>query len=347
VKLAALVLALGGLLLAACSPQAPSSQPAPSLSSDTFTVTGAQAAEVALVVRFVDAFDGARLEEASALLTDDAAISDCDYVAHTVVLAQGREAVRAWLAQHFADHDRLTIARIFNMNPDPNSNRGVGVDFALRSSDTIARLGAPEGFVPDAEAKVGIDETGQKIRGFANGPFGADPGIALRTCTVPVRAHSPVPTSSPAAPPVGLFQSEGPVGTGPVGSKICVGLRLDDEAYRTGATEASWWQVGPTGCRTSVSGVIASPVKLVQVSLPATDALPARTGYRVELELPLVPAGTETVVFTIDTGAAAPGGGLRAYPGPGVSRSGVLLALVPALDVREPGTGPPPTPGSP
>jgi len=200
-----IALAAGVLLLAACSPVAPVSQlasqgspstspPPSSPSSVTFTVTGVQADKIALVVRFVTAFNAARLDDASALFAVDANISDCAYATDAVVQAQGRAAIRAWLVQRFADHDQLVIARIFNMNPD--SDRAVGVDFARRSSDTIARLGAPNGLVPELGAKIGFDASGQRIGVFANGPVGADPGIALRSCSVSGVTSPPVPTPS-------------------------------------------------------------------------------------------------------------------------------------------------------
>ena len=205
-----LSLAAGVLLLTGCSPVAPvsqlASQGSPSLpplrsqpstsSSVTFTVTGTQANKVALVVRFVIAFDAARLDDASALFADevDANISDCDYATHVIVTAQGLPAIRAWLVRRFADHDRLVIARIFNMNPD--SDQAVGVDFASRSSDTIARLGAPNGLVPKLGAKVVFDASGQRIGVFANAPGGADPAVVLNVCSVSADTSPPVPAPS-------------------------------------------------------------------------------------------------------------------------------------------------------
>ena len=112
----------------------------------TFTVTGPQAGTIALVVRFVTAFNDARFEDALALFAGDANVSDCDYASHAVVEAQGRAEIQSWLLGRMADHDRLVIGRIFNMNPD--SDQAVGVDFALRSSDSIGTLGAPNGLVP-------------------------------------------------------------------------------------------------------------------------------------------------------------------------------------------------------
>jgi hypothetical protein len=172
------------------------SVPAPSSpSTDIFAVTGLEAERVASVVRFVTAFNAARLDDASAVFADDAAVNDCDFATHAIVEARGRAAIRAWLVQRFADHDRLVIAGIFNANPDPNSNQVVGVEFARRSSDTIARLGAPNGLVPQAEAKVVFDVSGQRITVFANAPGGAPNGVGLNICSVP-GASPPVPTSS-------------------------------------------------------------------------------------------------------------------------------------------------------
>jgi hypothetical protein len=168
-----------------CAPvPAPSAKAVPSATAPdpSFTVSGAPPASVAVVVRFVDAFNAAKLDEAAALFSDDANVSDCDFTTHTVVEAQGRDAIRAWLAARFADHDQLVIGSVFNRNPD--SDRAVGVEFAKRTSDTIARLGAPDGITPDVVAKVVLDASGERIGAFANGPGGAGPGVVLRECSV-------------------------------------------------------------------------------------------------------------------------------------------------------------------
>ena len=205
------VAAIIGLLAGACqstvvppsatptpspTPAASASPPPPPASTDIFAVTGLQAEKVASVVRFVTAFNASRLDDASAVFADDAALNDCDYGSHEIIEARGSAEIRAWLVQRFADHDRLVVARIFNMNPDPNSNQVVGVDFALRSSDTIARLGAPGGMAPPVTAKVVFDPSGQRITMFANAPGGAPPGVVLNTCSVPTPTAPPTPTSS-------------------------------------------------------------------------------------------------------------------------------------------------------
>jgi hypothetical protein len=164
------------------SPHATS--PAASGVADVFSVSGAQAIQVDLVVTFVTAFNRADLDGALGVLNDDAGVSDCDFETHDAVQAQGTAEVRAWLLQRFADRDRMVIGRIFNMNPD--SDRAVGVEFSSRVSDTIVRLGAVHGMTPGAAAKVVFDPVVQRIATFANGPVGADPGVVAQLCSVGV-----------------------------------------------------------------------------------------------------------------------------------------------------------------
>jgi hypothetical protein len=164
------------------SPQPTS--PLVSPGGDVFSVSGVQAIQVALIVRFVTAFNAADLDTALGLMTDDPEMSDCDFERHEVVDMQGKARIRAWLGQRFADHDRMVIGGIFNVNPD--SDRAVGVEFSNRVSDTIVRLGAVGGVIPGVVAKVVFDADGHRIATFANGPFGADPAVVARLCSVAV-----------------------------------------------------------------------------------------------------------------------------------------------------------------
>jgi hypothetical protein len=200
-----IALTVAVLVVVACSPVPPPSPYMPASSPSalslsppgsglTFTVTGSQAGAVALVVRFGAAFNAARMEEALALFAEDANVSDCDYASQTVFEAKGRAGIRSWLEGRMADHDRLVIGRIFNMNPD--SDLAIGVEFALRSSDSIAALGAPNGLVPELAAKVVIDASGERMAAFANGPAGADPGDVRQLCSVPAGTSSPSPMPS-------------------------------------------------------------------------------------------------------------------------------------------------------
>jgi hypothetical protein len=159
---------------------APASPSAASLG--VFSVSGAEATQVDLVVRFVTAFNAGDPDTALGLMVDDPGMSDCDFERHDVVDLQGKLQIRAWLRTRSADHDRMVIGRIFNMNPD--SDRAVGVEFSRRVSDTIVRLGAVGGVIPGLVAKVVFDAEGLRIATFANGPFGADPGVVARLCSV-------------------------------------------------------------------------------------------------------------------------------------------------------------------
>jgi hypothetical protein len=155
-------------------------------------------------------------------------------------------------------------------------------------------------------------------------------------------------TEGGQAMPVGLFRSETPVGTGPGGMNICVAIRLTDDAYRTGSLTVWWWTRGSDGCRSSASGVVPAPARLASVPLSASLGLPDRVGYRVDLELQLVPSGSETVTFTLDAARPNPGSqAILAYRGVGTSGATFELAPVASISVDEPGTATPPTPRQP
>ena len=168
----------------------------------------------------------------------------------------------------------------------------------------------------------------------------------LSLLTGACQTTSSLPGLTPV-PLVGLFQSERPVGVGRVGTKTCVGIHLDDATFRTGTLDVTWWSVGPAGCHTSSSGLMTSPARLVPVTLPGTSGSFGRPGFRVEFDVPLIPAGTETIAFTIDPEGALPGQGIPAYAGPSASGEPVLLSPVLGLDVQAPGGASPPTPGTP
>jgi hypothetical protein len=131
--------------------------------------------QIALVSAFIDAWNAGRVDDASKLLTENVEFSDCDYVRVKAVLLTGRAAVRTWLKARAADKDRLTIATVFNHNPDPVSGEGVvGVTYALRTSRTLASLGRPNGIKLQGASKVVFTDDDLLIRSFANGPGGGD-----------------------------------------------------------------------------------------------------------------------------------------------------------------------------
>jgi hypothetical protein len=153
----------------------------PSPSSDAFRVNAGEAAAISTVERFIHSINGGDINGAEALVAQDAEGSDCDYIQRTVVVFSGKPSVMEWLRARIADHDRLTVGSIFNENEV--FTPVVGVEFANRSSDTLAHLGYPGGVVPPEIAKVVLTPDMTQIRGFALGPGGADPGTIAQACS--------------------------------------------------------------------------------------------------------------------------------------------------------------------
>ena len=132
-----------------------------------------QARMVATLVAFLDAYNAGDVDRALALMTDDVSISDCDYRAPAVLSPIGRSAARQWLTDRAADHDRLILESVVNENPDPASgSHVVAVSYARRTSDTLRALGFPDGIEPQAATKAVFTATDDRLRAFANGPFG-------------------------------------------------------------------------------------------------------------------------------------------------------------------------------
>lgn len=152
----------------------------PSPSSDAFRVNADEAAAISTVERFIQSINAGNVNGAAALIAQDAGVSDCDYIHRTVAVFNGKPSVMQWLAAHIADHDRFAIGSIFNENDV--FTPVVGVEFANRSSDTLARLGSPGGVVPSGVAKVVLTPDMKQIRGFFLGPGGADPGTISEAC---------------------------------------------------------------------------------------------------------------------------------------------------------------------
>jgi hypothetical protein len=85
---------------------------------------------------------------------------------------------------------------------------------------------------------------------------------------------------------------------------------------------------------------------LTEVRLPRAGALSERTGFVVELELQLLPSGTETVAFTLDPMRVQSTSTLAGYSGRGQSGRVLSFTSVQSLDVQAPGGTPVPTPGA-
>lgn len=185
-----LAVATVGLMLACTGSRV--SPPAPARvdldSPATFSLNGAQAGQVAAVVNLVRAYNGGRIDEALALLDEQVGISDCDYRKVRVVTFSGRSEAEGWLSQRVADHDRLQLQSIWNLNP---GDAAVGVVWALRSSDSLKSRGFPKGILPQLDAKVVFDPTTNQITRFANGPYGGDQRSCRPTVAEPSAGQAP------------------------------------------------------------------------------------------------------------------------------------------------------------
>jgi hypothetical protein len=142
-----------------------------------YSLVGRQAQEVAATIRFVNAFNAHHVQEALPRFAPGAIGSDCDYRHVRVVLFEGKREIEAWLRRRFADADHFGIGRVFNENAGQPSGV-LGIDWSIRRSKTLRRLGFRHGVVPQLSAKVVFTkESPPRIRAFANGPGGADPSL--------------------------------------------------------------------------------------------------------------------------------------------------------------------------
>src|SRR5919204_5590079 len=140
-------IAVGAVALLATAAVAAASRSGGTSRLGPYSVVGRQAQEVAVTIRFVNAFNAHDLRQALATFAPNARGSDCDYGNAEVALFEGRREIAAWLRKRFADGDHLGIARLRN----ENAARPVGVleaDWAIRKSKTLRRLGFPHGIVP-------------------------------------------------------------------------------------------------------------------------------------------------------------------------------------------------------
>jgi hypothetical protein len=170
-------IAVGAVALLATAAVAAASRSGGASRPRPYSVVGRQAQEVAVTIRFVNAFNAHNLRQALAAFAPNARGSDCDYGRGEAVFFKGKRAIAAWLRKRFADDDHLGIARLGN----DNTARPEGVlatEWAIRKSKTLRRLGFPHGIVPRLSAKVVFTRSfPPRITAFANGPGGGDPSI--------------------------------------------------------------------------------------------------------------------------------------------------------------------------
>jgi hypothetical protein len=107
-----------------------------------YHVTEADVSQLAEAARFYAAYNAGDLATTMSFFTSYSVLSDCDYVAHTVVTVEGRPAIEPYLRARFAEHDRWTV-EFYQVHPaDPFQVVVVPLE---RANDTIRRLGAATG----------------------------------------------------------------------------------------------------------------------------------------------------------------------------------------------------------
>jgi hypothetical protein len=137
--------------------------------SGVFHLDADWAAKVAVTVTFLDAYNGGDLDAALRALGPDPYFSDCDYSAQQVVAAHGRAQVASLLKDRFNDHSLIVWSEIGTENP---ADRDVlGVTVTRVKSNSLTKLGFPDGVAPSLEAKV-VFTKDHRITQFGLGPVG-------------------------------------------------------------------------------------------------------------------------------------------------------------------------------
>jgi hypothetical protein len=133
-------------------------------SSLLFSVGTAQARYVATTVAFFDAFNAGQVNAAVGFTTSDVVGGDCDSRTGRPRLFGRSNEFSVWLRERVAEHERYTIERIANENPDSvTGGRVVAVGFLNRTSDVLAGMGRPEGITPSQAAKIVFTPDGARI----------------------------------------------------------------------------------------------------------------------------------------------------------------------------------------
>jgi hypothetical protein len=134
-----------------------------------FHVDVDQALNVAVTVEFLNAYNAGDLDGAMGTLEPDPILSDCDYATQRVVDLHGRAQIANWLKQRFDDHSRIVWSEIGTENPA--DHKVLGVTVTRVKSDSLARLGFPDGVGRSFGAKVVFTDA-HRIASFAMGPLG-------------------------------------------------------------------------------------------------------------------------------------------------------------------------------
>ena len=111
-------------------------------------------------------------------ISESIGVSDCDYQTIKNMGFAGKSEVTLWLRQRIADHDHLSVNGVFGGSAiEPTV---FGVDFSQRTSDTLRRLGFPNGIRFQGTAKVILTSDLKRIDTVALGPGPLNDGTPCR-----------------------------------------------------------------------------------------------------------------------------------------------------------------------
>jgi hypothetical protein len=144
-----------------------------------YHLSGEQAANLANVWSFYQAYNGQRLDAALGLLSDNPTLADCDYSNHTAIRFEGRSNVVDYLRARFADGDRWQVEFY---QDDPNGVPGQIVIIPIeRSSGTLKSLGSSNGTKTKFSVEFAVDlDTNHRLT-FVDWATGG-PDVAKHLC---------------------------------------------------------------------------------------------------------------------------------------------------------------------
>lgn len=145
-----------------------------------FTVGRREAAQVAVLVAVISAYNAGDVDGVTAWLDPEVAWSDCDYVDGQAVRLSGVAEVGEWIRSRAAIDDFLEISSIRGAHAGTSAPLGLGVILSSRKNSDLRRLGVPRGIVPPAASSVKFTST-LRISAFA---VGTGVGAPISDCRI-------------------------------------------------------------------------------------------------------------------------------------------------------------------
>jgi hypothetical protein len=155
---------------------APSPYPSPVLRI-TLVPLPTNIPDIIVILDFFNALNAGNFDDAVALLDDGIGISDCDFQALKNISFAGKLESAQWLRARIADHDRFFVNDVLGGGLSPSV---WGVEFDRRTSDTLRRLGFPNGIRNQISAKVILTSDLKQLDRLALGPGPLSDGSSCR-----------------------------------------------------------------------------------------------------------------------------------------------------------------------